>query len=56
MPKKTKTKAASADANLHIRLPAEEKAFFMKVAEDSKFDFTTWVRLALRKASGFDKR
>lgn len=49
------SKKRAAAANLHIRLPVEEKAAFMLAAEKSKFDFTTWVRLVLRKASGLDK-
>lgn len=43
-------------ANLHIRLSVEDKYDFMKAAEASGFDLTTWVRLALRKAVGKDKR
>jgi len=55
MPKK-KPVSKNSTANVHIRLPAEEKAAFMKAAESSGFDFTTWIRLGLRKLAGLDKR
>lgn len=50
---RAKTKTASS-ANLHIRLPADEKVAFDKAAERSGFDLTTWVRFALRRAAGLD--
>lgn len=43
-------------ANLHIRLPSEELRAFKDAALKSGFDFTTWVRLALRKIAGLDRR
>jgi len=49
------SRSASGSANLHIRLPPEEKDAYAKAAEASRFDLTTWVRLNLRKASGLDK-
>lgn len=53
MPRPPKKKPS---ANLHIRLPADELHAFKEAAQKSRFDFTTWVRLALRKVAGIDKR
>lgn len=55
MPKKSKPKKP-ADANLHIRLPAKEKAAFIDAAFKQRLNFTTWVRLWLRRGAGLDKR
>jgi hypothetical protein len=43
-------------ANLHIRLPVEEKIAFGEAARKSGFDVTTWVRLVLRKAARLDQK
>lgn len=43
-------------ANLHIRLPAEELKDAKAEAKRSGFDFTTWLRLLMRKATGKDRR
>jgi hypothetical protein len=56
MKKKKPASAGTATANLHMRVPIEEKRAFMQAAAASKFDFTTWARLLMRKASGMDKR
>jgi hypothetical protein len=56
MKKKKPASAGTATANLHMRVPIEEKHAFMQAAAASKFDFTTWARLLMRKASGMDKR
>ena len=55
MSPKKKTSPENASANLHLRLPPEEKKAFVKAAKASKFDLTTWARLGLRKLAGLDK-
>ena len=45
-----------AVANLHIRLPVDEKAAFIDASFKQKLSFTDWVRLWLRKGAGLDKR
>lgn len=49
-------KKIHSDDHLHIRVPAQEKAAYIAAAEKSGFDFTTWVRLWLRRAAGLDKK
>lgn len=43
-------------ANLHIRLYPEELDAFKRAADKAALDFTTWVRLSLRKIAGLDQR
>lgn len=42
--------------NLHVRLPGQEKAEFVRAAEARGLDLSTWVRLVLRRAAGLDRR